>query len=312
MRTINKEKIVANCGHVVVLKGGDSVEREISLLSGEAVYQGLLRLGVRASELDVGNSVVADLSSLQPDLALIMLHGQGGEDGTIQGLLEMLSIPYTGSGVLASALAMDKVKSKMIWQRMGLNTADFVILDETTDWQAVMDKFDVAVVKPVNGGSSLGIAIAKDAQALQKQYEIASEFDSEVMAEKCVIGKEYSVGVIQDQLLPIVQLSTKREFFDFDAKYLDEETQVICPAGLSEVKEQELNELVGSAYAGLNCAGLARVDVMQDQNEDFYLLELNTIPGMTDHSFVPIAAKHSGLGFDELLLKILELEQAAS
>jgi len=312
MRTINKEKIIANCGHVVVLKGGDSAEREISLLSGEAVYQGLLRLGVKASVLDVSDTVVADLESLKPDLALIMLHGQGGEDGTMQGLLEILKIPYTGSGVLASALAMDKAKSKLIWQRLGLSTADFVLLNDATDWQAVIDDFEVAVVKPVNGGSSLGIAIVKDAASLQKQFEMASGFDSEVMAEKCVIGKEFTVGVIADQLLPVIEMSTSREFYDFEAKYADGDVKIICPAQLSEEKLIELNNLVRAAFKSLDCEGLARVDVMQDQEGEFYLLELNTIPGMTDHSFVPIAAKQSGIDFDDLLLTILELEQAAN
>ena len=312
MRTINREKIIANCGHIVVLKGGNSAEREISLLSGDAVYQGLLRLGVQVSALDVSDAIVADLERLKPDLALIMLHGQGGEDGTIQGLLEVLKIPYTGSGVLASALAMDKVKSKLIWQRLELKTADFVMLNEATDWQALIDRFEVIVVKPVGGGSSLGIAIVKDAAGLKKQFEIAGGFDSEVMAEKCVIGKEFSVGVIEDQLLPAVQLSTKREFFDFDAKYVDEDTEIICPAPLNDEKCKELNELVRAAYASLDCEGLARVDVMQDQSGEFYLLELNTIPGMTDHSFVPVAAKKSGINFDDLLLTILELEQTAN
>tara|TARA_B110000858_G_scaffold107750_1_gene123204 strand:+ start:13180 stop:14118 length:939 start_codon:yes stop_codon:yes gene_type:complete len=312
MRTINKEKIIANSGHVVVLMGGDSAEREISLLSGQSVYQGLLRSGVKASVLDVGDSVVADLGSLQPDLALIMLHGQGGEDGTIQGLLEFLKIPYTGSGVLASALAMDKVKSKLIWQRLGLNTADFLVLNEATDWQALIDDFKVVVVKPVHGGSSLGIAIAKDAASLQKQFEMAAELDSVVMAEKCVIGKEFTVGVIEDQLLPTAQLSTSREFYDFDAKYADGDIEVVCPASLSDEEQIELNELVRAAYESLGCEGLARVDVMQDQGGAFYLLELNTIPGMTDHSFVPIAAKQAGINFDDLLLTVLELEQAAN
>ncbi|MEX0963629.1 MAG: D-alanine--D-alanine ligase [Pseudohongiellaceae bacterium] len=312
MRTINKEKIIENSGHVVVLKGGASSEREISLLSGDAVFRGLKRLGVNASVLDVGDNVVADLERLKPDLVMIMLHGQGGEDGTMQGLLEILKIPYTGSGVLASALAMDKVKSKLIWQRLGLNTADFEMLEETTDWQATIDKFEVAVVKPVSGGSSLGIAIVRDAVTLQKQFEISKEFDAEVMAEKCVIGKEFSVGVVEGRLLPAVQLSTKREFFNFDAKYVDEDTEIICPAQLSEAKQQELDDLVRAAYVSLDCRGLARVDVMQDQDGEFYLLELNTIPGMTDHSFIPMAAEKSGLGFDELLLTVLELEQTKS
>ena len=312
MRTINKENISASCGHVLVLKGGTSPEREISLLSGEAVYQGLLRLGINASVLDVGDSVVADLQNVKPDLVFNMLHGQGGEDGTMQGLLELLKIPYTGSGVLASALAMDKAKSKLIWQRLGLSTADFEMLSAETDWQLVIDKFEVVVVKPVNGGSSLGIAIVKDAAGLQEQFELASKFDSEVMAEKCVVGKEFSVGVIDKHLLPAVQLSTKRESFDFDAKYIDEDTEIICPAPLSDDQRLELNELVSAAYTSLDCKGLARVDVMQDKGGAFYLLEVNTIPGMTDHSFVPIAAKKSGTSFDELLLTVLGLNQAAS
>ncbi|MBL4582238.1 MAG: D-alanine--D-alanine ligase [Gammaproteobacteria bacterium] len=312
MRTINKEKIIANCGHVVVLKGGDSAEREVSLLSGEAVFQELLKQGVNASVLDVGDSVVVDLESLKPDLVLIMLHGQGGEDGTIQGLLEVLKIPYTGSGVLASALAMDKVKSKLIWQRLGLNAADFVMLNAATDWQAVIDKLEVAVVKPVNGGSSLGIAIVQDAASLQKHFEMASQFDSEVMAEKCVVGKEFTVGVIGDLLLPVIEMRTSREFYDFDAKYADEDVEIVCPAQLSEKEQIELNELVRSAYSSLGCTGLARVDVMQDQGGTFYLLELNTIPGMTDHSFIPIAAKQAGIDFGDLLLTVLELEQAAN
>ena len=312
MRTINKEKIIENCGHVVVLKGGSSSEREISLLSGEAVYQELLEIGVNVSVLDVGDTVVADLENLKPDLALIMLHGQGGEDGTIQGLLEFLKIPYSGSGVLASALAMDKVKSKLIWQRMGLNAADYVKLNKATDWQALIDDFEVAVVKPVNGGSSLGIAIVKDAASLQKQFELASEFDSEVMAEKCVVGKEFTVGVIGDQLLPTAQVRTSREFYDFDAKYIDDGTEITCPALLNGEEQIELNELARVAYTSLGCEGLARVDVMQDQDGTFYLLELNTIPGMTAHSFVPIAAKQAGINFGNLLLTIIELEQAAN
>jgi D-alanine-D-alanine ligase len=297
----------------VVLKGGSSAEREVSLSSGEAVYQGLLRLGVNVTELDVGDTVVTDLVALNPDLAVVMLHGPGGEDGTIQGLLEVLKIPYTGSGVLASALAMDKAKSKMIWQRAGLSTADFVMLDSETNWQAVIEKFGTAVVKPVSGGSSLGVAIVKDVESLRKQFEVASKFDSEVMAERFIPGAEFSVGLIQSQLLPTIELiNTSGAFFDFDAKYIDEETEVICPANLSEAKQLELNELVRSAYSSLGCEGVARIDVMQDQDGAFYLLELNTLPGMTDHSFVPMAAKEAGINFDELLLRLLELKQVVS
>lgn len=310
MRTINREEIVTKSGHVLVLKGGMSSEREISLLSGEAVFAGLQRLGVNSTELDVTENLVADLERLKPDLVFIMLHGPGGEDGLTQGLLEAMRIPYTGSGVLASALAMDKVKAKLIWQQLGLQTADFLLLESATDWQKVIADFGKVVVKPVNGGSSLGIAIVDDAVALQQQYEAAKEFDSVVMAEKCIDGNEYSVGVLQDQILPTVQLRTNRQFFDFDAKYVDEDTEVICPPELNQAKQNELNELVAAAYQSLDCKGLARVDVMQDENEEFYLLEVNTVPGMTAHSFVPLAAEKSGIGFDELLLRILDVELA--
>lgn len=310
MRTINKEKIVTESGHVLVLKGGMSAEREISLLSGDAVFEGLQRLGVNSTLLDVTDELVVDLKRLNPDLVFIMLHGQGGEDGVTQGLLEAMRIPYTGSGVLASALAMDKIKSKLIWQQLGLQTADFLILDSDTDWQEVIADFGKVVVKPANGGSSLGIAIVNDAESLQRQYKATSKFDSVVMAEKCIVGNEYSVGILEDQILPTVELRTNRQFFDFDAKYVDEGTEIICPPELSEAKQLELNQLARAAFESLGCKGLARVDVMQDENEEFYLLELNTVPGMTAHSFIPVAAEKSGTDFDELLLKILDVELA--
>lgn len=310
MRTINKEKIVTESGHVLVLKGGMSAEREISLLSGDAVFEGLQRLGVNSTLLDVTDELVVDLKRLNPDLVFIMLHGQGGEDGVTQGLLEAMRIPYTGSGVLASALAMDKIKSKLIWQQLGLQTADFLILDSDTDWQEVIADFGKVVVKPANGGSSLGIAIVNDAESLQRQYKATSKFDSVVMAEKCIVGNEYSVGILEDQILPTVELRTNRQFFDFDAKYVDEGTEIICPPELSEAKQLELNQLARAAFESLGCKGLARVDVMQDENEEFYLLELNTVPGMTAHSFIPVAAEKSGTDFDELLLNILDVELA--
>ncbi|MDD9890414.1 MAG: ATP-grasp domain-containing protein, partial [Gammaproteobacteria bacterium] len=194
MKPINKEKILAKLGHVVVLKGGTSVERDISLLSGSAVFNGLQRLGVNASEIDVGKDIIDQLKAAQPDLVLNMLHGKDGEDGVIQGLLEILGFPYTGSGVLASAIAMDKVKSKLIWQRLGLNTAEFEFISTDTDWQGLINKFGKVVVKPVNGGSSLGIAIVDNAADLEKQYQSSLAFDSDVIAEKFISGTEYSTG----------------------------------------------------------------------------------------------------------------------
>jgi len=312
MRTINREKIVSAAGHVVVLKGGDSAEREISLISGDAVFKGLQRLGVRSTAIDVGENIISELEQAKPDLVFIMLHGKGGEDGVIQGMLEIMKLPYTGSGVLASALAMDKAKSKLIWQKLNLNTADFMMLDKDTNWQAVIDRFGETAVKPVNGGSSLGIALVKDAESLKREYENAMTFDSAVMAEKCIRGREFSVGVLQEQLLPTIQLETNRQFFDYDAKYVDENTRYICPPELSEEKQCELDNLVRAAYDSLGCEGLARVDLMQDKDEVFYLLEVNTVPGMTSHSFVPMAAQKVGIEFDELLLQILDAELALS
>tara|TARA_B100000959_G_scaffold108122_1_gene113896 strand:- start:11491 stop:12423 length:933 start_codon:yes stop_codon:yes gene_type:complete len=309
MRTINREEILTNLGHVVVLNGGTSAEREISLISGNAVFNGLQRLGVKSSVIDVGESIISDLLDASPDLVFNMLHGQGGEDGVIQGMLDVMGISYTGSGVLASALAMDKVKSKLLWQQLGLSTPDFLILDEETDWQGVIDRLERVVVKPVSGGSSLGISIVDNAKDLQTEYLSALEFDARVMAEKCIEGKEFSTGVLEDQMFPTIQLETSREFFDFDAKYKDDNTRIICPPELSEEKQSELDQLIRDAYESLDCTGLARVDLMQDEDGEFYLLELNTVPGMTEHSFVPMAANQIGIDFDELLLHILAAEK---
>tara|TARA_B100000029_G_scaffold112150_2_gene104253 strand:+ start:1922 stop:2866 length:945 start_codon:yes stop_codon:yes gene_type:complete len=308
MKPINKEKILAKLGHVVVLKGGASAEREISLISGSAVFNGLQKLGVNASMIDVGNDIIDQLREAKPDLVVIMLHGKDGEDGVIQGMLEMMQLPYTGSGVLASAIAMDKVKSKLIWRRLGLNTADFEFINADSNWNQLIEKFGRVVVKPVSGGSSLGIAIVDNADDLQQKYSEALAFDSDVIAEKFISGTEYSTGVLGDEIFPTVQLETPRDFFDYEAKYEDENTRFICPPELSEDKLQVLESLIKDAYDSLGCTGLARIDVMQEGDGDFYLLELNTIPGMTEHSFVPMAAKQVGITFDELILRILDYE----
>lgn len=309
---INKEQVLNKVGHVVVLMGGTSVEREISLLSGQAVYDGLLRLGVDCVAIDAGDNVVEQLQAAKPDLVFNMLHGERGEDGIVQGVLEAMGIPYTGSGVLTSALAMDKVRTKLIWQSLGLSTAEFVELNESTDWEAVIAKLGPVVVKPVNGGSSLGIAISGTAQDLEKKYQEAAKFDAQVFAEKCIVGKEFSVGVLAGELLPSIELETDREFFNFDAKYIDDDTRVICPPNLAPADLARLEDIVLQAYVSLSCKGLARVDVMQDAEGRFYLLEVNTVPGMTSHSFIPLAAQRAGLDFDDLLLKVLEIEMTDS
>ena len=208
MRTINREQVLAKAGHVVLLMGGTSSEREISLLSGQAVASSLVSLGVHTTVIDVGENIVDELKSAAPDLVVNMLHGQGGEDGVIQGCLDLLQIPYTGSGVLASALAMDKFKSKQIWCQMGLATAPFTVLNEGSDWEKVIEGFERVVVKPIYGGSSLGIAIADSPELLERAYRDACEFRQGVMAEKYIEGPEYSTGVLDDELMPTILLET--------------------------------------------------------------------------------------------------------
>ncbi len=308
MRTINKEQILAKLGHVVVLLGGQSPEREISLLSGQAVLDGLERLGVKTKAIDVGDDVIQQLEASKPDLVVNMLHGQGGEDGVIQGLLELMKFPYTGSGVLASALAMDKVKSKQIWLQQGLPTADFEILSDNSDFAEIIGRFGTVVVKPVSGGSSLGISIVRDAASLETEFQKAKEFDQHVMAEQYIDGREFSTGIIGDELFPTILLETNREFFDYEAKYVDEATRIICPVNFSEDEQARIDSLVRSAYSSLGCKGLARVDFMEDSHGEFFLLELNTVPGMTSHSFVPTSAERIGLHFDDVLLRILDAE----
>lgn len=310
MRTINREQILAKVGHVAVLMGGTSPEREISLLSGEAVAAGLKRLGVNTSVIDVGADVIQQLQSVQPDLVFNLLHGQGGEDGVMQGLLEVMGLPYTGSGLLPSALAMDKIKSKLIWRQLGLNTADFYLLNENSNWKEIVEEFKQVVVKPVSGGSSLGIAIVNSAEALQAEFLKAKDYDQNVMAEQCIEGPEYSTGVLGGDLLPTIRMETDRQFFDYEAKYIDEATRIICPVELADDELEKIESLVSQAYESLGCSGLARVDFMQDRNGEFYLLELNTVPGMTSHSFVPTSLARIGIDFDELVLRILDVEIA--
>ena len=306
MRTINRERVLAEAGHVVLLMGGTSPERDISLLSGQAVANSLSSLGVHTTVIDVGENIVDELRSAAPDLVVNMLHGQGGEDGVIQGYMDLLQIPYTGSGVLASALAMDKVKSKQIWCQMGLATASFTVLNDESDWGAIIASFERAVVKPIHGGSSLGIAIVDSPESLKRAYTRACGFQQGVMAEKYIEGPEYSTGILDDELMPTILLETDREFFDFTAKYIDEGTRIVCPAPLSRERMDAAEALVKSAYGALGCSGLARVDFMEDAAGEFFLLEVNTVPGMTSHSFVPKSAARVGIDFDELVLRILD------
>ena len=328
MKPINKQRqkeIIARVGRVAVLLGGTSAEREISLQSGGAVLDSLQKQGIDAVAVDAGPDVIQQLQSIGPDMAVNMLHGKGGEDGVMQGLLQTLAIPCTGSGVLASALAMDKARSKLLWRQLGLPTADFRVLstrgdekdtrsgggnvsiDEASqDWQAIMDAIGPAVVKPVQGGSSIGIAIVKDAAMLERQYRKAQAHDCRVMVEQYIAGEEFTLGVLGGEVLPAIQLSLGREFYDYEAKYEDPATRFICPPQLPQAQLDQLQYLTLAAYEALGCNGLARVDIMQDGQGQFYLLEVNTIPGMTSHSLVPAAARQAGIDFHELVLRLLD------
>ncbi len=302
---------VTGLGRIAVLMGGDSPEREISLLSGNAAWSSLRRLNLPAAAIDAGRGVADRLAAEQAEFALIMLHGRGGEDGSIQGLLETMGMPYSGSGVLASALAMDKIKSKLVWRQLGLATADFMELRADTDWDAAIARLGPAVVKPVSGGSSLGVGIARAAAELERRFSAAAAFGSPVMAETYIRGREFSVGVLQDETLPAVELRTRRLFFDYRAKYEDRETEYICPPELPEARHRELRSLARAAYRGLGCRGLARVDLMRDRDGKLFLLEVNTVPGMTEHSIIPMAARRLGRSYDDLMARILTCEAEA-
>ena len=299
-------------GRVAVLYGGRSAERAISLLSGAAVLQALLGVGVDAVGIDAGADVADQLKAIAPDRVFIALHGPGGEDGTVQGLLEYLRLPYTGSGVLASALAMDKMRCKQLWRGIGLPTAPFAMLTAATDWARVLaDLGGVVMVKPASEGSSLGMARAATPAALEHAWQDAARLDSSVLAERWLTGAEYTVAVLAGRALPPIKLETDREFYDYEAKYLADDTRYLCPCGLPPEPEQHLCELALQAFASLGCGGWGRVDVMADAAGDFHLLEINTVPGMTDHSLVPMAAAAAGLSFAQLVLAILDMAEAA-
>mgnify|MGYP003624193625 CR=1 FL=1 len=293
-------------GRVAVLMGGDSSEREISLLSGNAVLKALLDSGVDAFGIDTGNDFYSAIQTEKFDRVFIMLHGGPGEDGRVQAALDLMGIPYTGSDHPACALAMDKVRSKLIWMAQGLATPEFELLYASTDWQAVIDQLGVCFVKPVNEGSSMGISKAANAAELKKAFELAVQFDDVVIAEQWIDGPEYTVPIINNQVLPAIELRTKNAFYDFQAKYESDETQYICPCDLDEDADQTLRNLSGTAYQLLGCRGWGRVDLMRDKEGKFWLLEVNTVPGMTSHSLVPMSAAAYGLNFDSLVLEILK------
>jgi D-alanine-D-alanine ligase len=294
-------------GRVGLLYGGTSSEREVSLMSGAAVHQALQNLGVDVVLIDAQNDLLQTLPSHNLDRVFIALHGPGGEDGTLQGALEYLGLPYTGSGVLASALAMDKLRCKQMWQGIGLATADFAVLDSQSDWTGIMQCLGgKAMVKPASEGSSIGMSRAETPEQLQLAWKQAAEFDMTVIAEPLLEGKEYTVAILGDQALPSIRIHTDEVFYDYQAKYFSDATQYQCPSDLSPERETEIRQLSMDAFNTVGCRGWGRVDLMVDSNGKFQLLEVNTSPGMTSHSLVPMAAKVAGLDFDQLVLAILE------
>lgn len=295
-------------GKVAVLLGGRSAERDVSLKSGAMVLGALRRRGVDAHPFDPQQRDLAALIAENFDRAFIALHGRYGEDGTIQGALELLGIPYTGSGVLASALAMDKWRTKLLWQAAGIPTPRYELLDAQSDLEAVVARLSLPLmIKPANEGSSIGMSKVRAAAALEEAYALAANYDAVVLAEQFIEGVELTAGVLGGEALPLIRLETPREFYDYEAKYLTNDTRYIIPCGLAADAERALQVQVLAAFRALGCRGWGRVDLMLDAAGKPWFIEANTSPGMTDHSLVPMAARHAGLAFEDLVLRILEL-----
>tara|TARA_B100001250_G_scaffold412579_1_gene444199 strand:+ start:23043 stop:23975 length:933 start_codon:yes stop_codon:yes gene_type:complete len=293
-------------GKVAVLMGGESAEREISLESGKAVHAALTQSGIDAHVIDYKPGLCNQLVDNAYDRVFLALHGRGGEDGTVQKELELVGIPYTGSSSSASALAMDKVKSKSIWHKAGLSTPDSIEVNENSNWKSVAKKIGLPVmIKPVREGSSFGAAKIDRIEDLFQAWINASQFDDRVMAESWITGQEYTVPILDDKVLPIIKLETKNKFYDYDAKYNDSDTKYICPCGLDESFESDLGDVSKEACRLLGVSGWARVDLLVDSNNQEWLIEVNTIPGMTSHSLVPMSAKKAGITFENLVKEIL-------
>lgn len=295
----------ADFGKVAVLMGGWAAEREVSLVSGRAVHEALLRRGVDAHAIDAGRDVLQVLASGGYDRVFNILHGRGGEDGVIQGALEILGLPYTGSGVMASAIGMDKYRTKLLLQALGLPTPAFALIRDAADLDAAAALGFPLMVKPALEGSSIGLARADDREQLEKAWRTAAGYDSHVMAEAWVTGSEYTAAILGREALPLIRLETDHPFYDYDAKYLADDTRYLIPCGLSETDERALQALSLAAFDAIGASGWARVDILVDRAGAPWLIEVNTVPGMTSHSLVPMAARAVGIDFDELVWRIL-------
>ena len=292
-------------GKVAVLFGGRSGERAVSLKSGAAVLAALQRQGVDAHAFDPAHQPLSDLKAF--DRAFIALHGRYGEDGTIQGALELMDIPYTGSGVMASALGMDKWRTKLLWTAAGVTTPNYVLMDDSTHAENVVTALGLPLfIKPANEGSSIGVSKVKQAGDVMTAYALAKQSDPLVIAEQFVGGGEYTVGILGETALPIVRIVPKNEYYDYEAKYLRDDTAYLCPCGLAAEQEKQIQADALQAFKVLGCQGWGRVDFLMDAASKHYFLEVNTSPGMTDHSLVPMAAKAAGLDFEALVIRILQ------
>ncbi|MCX8727726.1 D-alanine--D-alanine ligase [Gilliamella sp. B2838] len=295
---------------VAVLYGGTSAEREVSIKSGRAVLAGLLASGIDAHLIDTKDHAITDLKQQGFNKAFIILHGRGGEDGIVQAILTYQNIPYTGSDVLSSALTMDKLKTKLIWKAMDLPVANYVMVNKTqpVDVESIVKQLGLPLfVKPIHEGSSVGMARVNEIFELKDAIDVAFQYDDAVMVESFLSGPEFTVAIVGEEVLPAIYIKPATKFYDYDAKYLSDSTQYFCPSGLPENKEQEIRKLALDAYKAVGCRGWGRVDIMFDDNQNPYLLEVNTAPGMTDHSLVPMAAKQYGWSFSELVTRILKL-----
>ena len=297
---------MSDLGKVAVLFGGTSAERAVSLNSGSRVLAALQGQGIDAHAFDPATQTLDDLKGY--DRAFIALHGRHGEDGTIQGALEVMHLPYTGSGVLASALAMDKFRTKLMWQAAGLPIPEFVLLNADSDFAAVEAQLGLPLfVKPAREGSSIGVTKVKNAGELKAAYVEAARHDPLVIAEKAVLGGEYTVGIVGDEVLPIIKIEPATEWYDYEAKYNRDDTQYRCPCGLPDAKEMAIRKQALEAFRILGGRGWGRVDFLMDEAGHHYFLEVNTAPGMTDHSLVPMGARVAGMDYPALVRRVLEL-----
>ncbi len=299
---------INNFGKVAVLLGGRSAEREISLQSGQAVLEAMYRRGIDAHPFDPAKKPIGELLQKEFNMAYIALHGRYGEDGTVQGALELMGLPYTGSGVMACALAIDKWRTKLLWQSIGINTPRYTILNAESNFDMVVKDLGLPlIIKPSREGSTIGLCKVTSAKDLPDVYQMAAKHDSMVLAEQYIEGIELTAAILGDVPLPLVQIKTSGDLYDYKAKYLSHDTEYFCPSGLSSELENKIQMQALRAHKILGCEGWGRVDIILDNFDKPYFLETNTSPGMTSHSLVPMAAKNAGIPFDDLVIRILEL-----